>query len=196
MISRKGQACSVEFVLDKCSEGRACAQETDDMKQMQWIGVLMVAALFLSGCVNQGTSKDLTSGLEYSYKGLSIDGAQLMVTHNGVDSEVNAAPVFSIADEPYIVFKGLHGFTSKDGKYAMGLDIAVKDATGKTIISKNDIVPKAMSTAEYLDVLGKFNPYIKIGNPMKLGETYTWTARIYDKYGEGEITTSLQFTVQ
>ena len=148
-----------------------------------------LVAIIFSAC-SVGVNKDLTTGLSYSYNGLSVD----KVSFVGPDNTIKGDNVVPVNSSVAILMEGLRGFVLKDEKASPGLMLQVKDSDGKAIIDESDLFgAQTYSEADASVIRGS----VTVGNPMKAGETYHVTMRVWDKNKEdNEITAEIDIVVR
>lgn len=149
----------------------------------------LFATLLLPAC-QVGVSKDLTSGLTYTYKGLGAEEVYLFM--NDAEFDGNEFP---FGNKVYMQFSGVSGFKARDGKIFPGMSIQVKDATGATILDSADLFTEFEDAGIDQEMSKELHGNITIGEPMTEGSEYTWTVKIWDKNGEGTIDAVMKFVV-
>jgi len=83
----------------------------------------------------------------------------------------------------------------KDGKVFPGLSMEVTDATGNYVLNEADLFGTSLEgySAEEASVL---RGTVTVGTPMQSGETYHCKIRVFDKNGDAEIMSELDFKVK
>lgn len=140
--------------------------------------VALISCLLFTACsLGGGVSKDLATGLTYHYAHCVVRDVQLVNARNipFTDNIVHMGATFLISAT------GIHNFTLTDGKAHPGCELTLKDKSNKTIAQVPDLLESSakdgISTSGPLDL----SATITMSPPLVSGETYTITARFFDK---------------
>jgi hypothetical protein len=147
---------------------------------------------FLYSCSpGEKSEKDFDSGLSVSNTGLTVKDAYL-VDHNNQPIDKDRVPFDAQVD---IVLQDVQNWVLKDGKAFPGLMITVTDPKGIAVIDEADLLKNANGYSP--EDAGILRGKVKIGDPMKRGETYHVKMRVWDhNKPENEIITQADFMVQ
>ena len=97
-------------------------------------------------------------------------------------------------NEPaYIIFEGLSGFKSNDGKISLGLSLIATDSDGKTILNYPDLYNNKEITIEEFN--SQIAPYIEFTKG-KANNPVTCIATIWDKNSDNKITSDIILNVE
>jgi hypothetical protein len=131
------------------------------------------------------------TGLSYSYNGFSVEEVFFVDPDNNAKNNNEVQLNTSVA----IAFQGIGNYELKDGKAFPGLMLSVTDKQGVVIINEPDLFANSEGySATDASVL---RGTITIGDPMKIGETYHVTMRVWDKNKlENELTAELDMVVK
>ncbi len=138
-----------------------------------------------------GVSKDLTSGLTYTYKGLGVEEVYLLKDEVEFDDAA-----FPFGSKVYMQFSEVSGFKARDGKVFPGMSIKITDKEGSVILDAADLLAEFEEAGIDQEMAGELHGNITVGEPMEMGEEYTWTVKIWDKNGEGTIDAVMKFVVK
>jgi len=140
-----------------------------------------IATLFLLfSCNNQSESK-----FEFTHEETGLSFTKCIAIQWNDTLENNIVPIDSTVEMQFI---GCSGFKLYEGKAFVGASMTLADSTGNILFKNEDLF------IDY-DTIG-FEPnlvkervgiFLVTGNPMKKGGTYKWTAKIWDKKGNGKI---------
>ncbi len=140
--------------------------------------IAVISCLALTACsISGGRSKDLATGLTYRYAHCSVRDVQLVDTRNipFTSNIVHMGATFLVSAT------GIQNFTLTDGKAYTGCELTLKDRFNKTVARVPDILESSakdgISTPGPLDLAAT----ITMSPPLMSGETYTITARFFDK---------------
>ena len=138
----------------------------------------IVSCLLFTACsLGGGVSKDVATGLTYHYTHCVVQDVQLVNPRNipFTDNIVHIGATFLISAI------GIQNFTLTEGKAHPGCELILKDKTNKTIAQVPDLLESSakdgISTSGPLDLAAT----ITLSPPLVTGETYTITARFFDK---------------
>lgn len=149
---------------------------------MKSIISLITICLFATACnFSAGTKKDLATGFSIKYNGFSV-GEFGLVT-NGKETKSNQVEMGQVID---IEVDNIQNYVEKDGRVFPGLDLRVVDKDGNVVLDGADILADANGfDPKNAAVL---SGTITVGAPMKSGQTYHATMKIWDKQNpESEI---------
>ena len=148
--------------------------------------------VLLAGCnFSVGTKADLMTGLSSSWNGLS---AETIYFVDQEDQSITNKQV-SWNTECSFVFEGISNYTVKDGNVYPGLTMTVTDKSGAEIVMFDDMLSSYTEGVSPTDA-GVLRASLTVGDPMKVGEAYTVTARVFDKNNaEAEIVSKITVTV-
>lgn len=142
---------------------------------MKSIISLTAICLFVTACnFSVGTKKDLATGFSIKYNGFSI--GEFGLVSNGKEtksSQVDIGQVIAIEVDD------IQNYVLKDGRAFPGLDLRVVDKDGNVVLDGADILANAegYEPAKAAVLRGT----ITVGEPMKSGQTYHATMKIWDK---------------
>lgn len=161
------------------------------MKKPLTLIVNLALIASLTGCsFSAGTKADLMSGLQSSWNGLSVESILFV---DDQDQSISNKEVKLNTDCSF-VFEGIENFTIKDGNAFPGLTMLVTDMNGNEIINFGDLFESYAEGVPPTDA-SVLRATLTVGDPMKIGETYTINARVFDKNGEGEIVSKIEVKV-
>lgn len=95
---------------------------------------------------------------------------------------------FELGKKVSLYITGLKGFTVENNKVYAGWSMVLTDSKGTIILDYKDAFSNYASGIE-VEKMSNVNIYINTGNPMKVGEMYTWTSTLWDKKGKNKIST-------
>lgn len=161
------------------------------MKKTLFISFLLIELVFTGCNFSVGTKADLTSGLSSSWNGLNAE------TIYFVDQEDQSITKKQVTwnTECSFVFEGISNYTLKDGNAFPGITLTVTDQAGAEIVAFDDMLANYTEGVSATDA-SVLRASLTVGDPMKVGETYTVTARVFDKQNaEAEIVSKVTVTV-
>lgn len=161
------------------------------MKKTLFISFLLIALVFTGCNFSVGTKADLTSGISSSWNGLNAE------TIYFVDQEDQSITNKQVTwnTECSFVFEGISNYTLKDGNAFPGITLTVTDQAGAEIVAFDDMLANYTEGVSATDA-SVLRASLTVGDPMKVGETYTVTARVFDKQNaEAEIVSKVTVTV-
>ncbi len=161
------------------------------MKKTIFISFLLIALVFTGCNFSVGTKADLTSGISSSWNGLNAE------TIYFVDQEDQSITNKQVTwnSECSLVFEGISNYTLKDGNAFPGITLTVTDQAGAEIVAFDDMLANYTEGVSATDA-SVLRASLTVGDPMKVGETYTVTARVFDKQNaEAEIVSKVTVTV-
>ena len=138
-----------------------------------------------------GKKKDFMTGLSVSNSGFSVDQSYLVGPDNTKKGD-NKVPINTTVA---IVLEGIENYEIKDGLAYPGLMLTVVDDKGNAVLDEQDLLAdyNGVSPADAAILRGT----ITAGNPMRSGETYHVTMRVWDKNKiENEIIAEVDIDVQ
>jgi hypothetical protein len=138
-----------------------------------------------------GVKLDVNTGAKTSYSGFSVDEIYIVDANDKqlTSNEVELDTKFSI------VYQGIENYTLKDGNAFPGLSLQVTDASGADVLSNADLLASYTEGVSVEDAT-VLRGSVTVGEPMKSGETYHCKIRVFDKNGDAEITSELDFKVK
>jgi hypothetical protein len=138
-----------------------------------------------------GVKLDINTGTKTSYSGFSVDEIYIV---DAEDKQLGSNEI-PLDTKFSIVYQGLENYTVKDGKVFPGLSIEVTDATGNFVLNEADLFSTTAEgyTAEEASIL---RGTVTVGAPMQSGETYHCKFRVFEKNGDAEIMSELDFKVK
>ena len=128
------------------------------------------------------------SNISIESNGLSVDDAYLSSYGQRFDSDQ-----LQFQTKVHLNLDGVKGYSVKDEKVFIGCSMQVFDKTGHAILDEADLFPGENGLDR--NTAGNLFLSLIVGTPMKLGETYFWKVKIWDKVGKGQIKTELKFRV-
>lgn len=152
------------------------------------IYIVFFALLLVFSCKNQSESK-----FEFTHKENILSFSKCIAIQWEDTLKNNYVPFDSTVEMQFI---GCSGFKLYDGKAFVGASMTLADSIGNILFQNEDLF------LDY-DTIG-FEPslvkervgiFLVTGHPMKKGGTYKWTAKIWDKKGNGKIEASALITV-
>jgi hypothetical protein len=154
--------------------------------------ILILIALVCSSCnFSVGTKTDLTSGLSSSWNGLSAENIYFVDPED--QSITNKQVTWNT--ECSFVFEGISNYSLKDGNAFPGITLTVTDPSGAEVVAFDDMLASYTEGVSPTDA-AVLRASLTVGDPMKVGETYTVTARVFDKQNAGaEIVSKATVTV-
>lgn len=150
------------------------------------VGILG-AFIFLSfmSCNTQptlsaGVKKDLATGLTAKYS--NVEPGKIMLVMN--DEVLNHTDI-PLGESFQLIDDNVKGLTEKDGKFAVGCSLSIKDKNGKELLNEPDLLKGDGG------IFNKDITYLKCtintGDPMQWEETYAVNVTFWDKNGTGKI---------
>ncbi len=153
------------------------------MKLTRYIFIFSATSLFIScffSCNNIQKQKFI---LTYSEKGLSFSNYYIIQWKDTLTE--NIMPLDSTAEMQFV---GLTGFKLTDGKAFVGASMTVQDSVGTILFHNNDLFLDYDSIGfDPVMVKERVGIFLETSHPMIKGSTYTWSTRIWDKKGDGEL---------
>jgi hypothetical protein len=151
---------------------------------------LFLAFSLLFGCAI-GTSTDLSTGQKTDNKGLSFEETYLTV--DGVklsNNEVQMGKVLKVN------FDGITGFNLDSNKLVRpGMSMQVVSVQGEEILFAENLLSNYTQNGLSPLFAASLNSTLTIGNPMKIGESYEVSIRIWDDLSENEINSKITILV-
>lgn len=160
---------------------------------MKYVSIILsvCCTLTLVACnFSAGTNKDLSTGLSYRYNGFAVEKVVLVDSENSIKNDNEVVMDSKVA----IAIEGLTNYVLKDEKAFPGLQLTVTDKQGNAVIDEADLFAdtEGYSAEDAAFVRGT----VTIGEPMKAGETYHVTVRVWDKNKtENELTAEVDLVV-
>ncbi|KPM47391.1 hypothetical protein [Jiulongibacter sediminis] len=155
---------------------------------MKQISLLLLSSLLLS--CSAGVKKDFLSGLKVTNSGLAFEQAYMSSDGKSLQTDQ-----LKTGQKVTLQLTGVKGFELIDDMAYPGATIEVIDKTGVKAMELADLFSSYNETgvkptdAQYLSTA------LTIGNPLLVGETYTFKSHFWDKNGSGEINGEMEFTV-
>ena len=138
-----------------------------------------------------GVKLDALTGLRVSYNGLGVESCFL--TSGGERLTTKQVPTGATVK---LHLGGVEGFVEEKGRVYPGGSLVVEDADGKAVFSERDAFAeydaKGVSPADAKSL----SLSLKIGSPIRPGQTYVWKSRFWDKRGKGAITSEVKIEVK
>ncbi len=131
---------------------------------------------------NKEITTEKTNNVKYNEIYLFSNSTKNVITDNSIN----------INEPVYIIFEGLSGFKSSDGKISLGLSLIATDNKGKTILNYPDLYnDEDISLEEFSSQIA---PYVEFSsgtanNPIKCVIT------IWDKNSNEKITSKLDLNI-
>jgi hypothetical protein len=161
------------------------------MKKSLTLLLNLVFILSLTSCsFSTGTKADLMTGLQSSWNGLSVESIYFV---DEQDQSISNKQI-KWNSECSFVFEGIENFMITDGNAFPGLNMKVTDLSGNEVIDFGDMMESYAEGLPPTDA-SVLRATLTVGDPMKVGEIYTLSARVYDKNGEGEIVSKIEVKV-
>lgn len=161
------------------------------MKRVAYLSFL-ISLFILSACdTGKAVKNDQGSGLSMKYNGFVIDELTLVDASN----QPMDKNIVKRSTEVAIVAKGLGNFTLKDEKAYPGLTLSVTNKEGVVILHEVDFFAgnDGYTPADASVIRGT----ITVGDPMKSGQTYHVTMKVWDKLKpETELTAEVDLVVE
>ena len=133
------------------------------------------------------TSKNIvtkkTDNVKYDEIYLFSNNTKNVITDNKVNFNEPA----------YIIFEGLSGFKSNDGKISLGLSLIATDSDGKTILNYPDLYNNEEISFEEFN--SQIAPYIEFTGA-NANNPVTCIATIWDKNSDNKITSEITLNVE
>jgi len=161
------------------------------MRSINYFLVFGIAWILSSCNFSAGTNKDLKTGLSYSYNGFGLDNVYFV----GPEDKLQTDNKVDLNSKVAIIVEGLRNYTLKDDKASPGLMLSVTDKDGKFIINEADLFAGGEGyTPEQASVM---RGTVTVANPMKSGEKYMISMKIWDKNKpESEFTANVEIEVK
>lgn len=128
------------------------------------------------------------SNISIESNGLSVDDAYLSSYGQRFDSDQ-----LQFQTKVHLNLDGVKGYSIKDDKVFIGCSMQVFDKQGNALLDEADLF--AGGNGLDRNTAGNLFLALIVGTPMKLGETYLWKVKVWDKVGNGEVKTELKFKV-
>jgi hypothetical protein len=144
---------------------------------------------FLSRC-SVGVNKDLLTGLTYSYKGLSLEDAYLVI--DNIKLKTNE---IEYGERVNIILSGVKGYELDNGKVEIGCKIVVSDSEGNAVISADDVFAASYEGGLAPEDAEVLSTALTVGKPLEIGKEYTWKSLFWDKNGKGTINTEIKIKI-
>jgi hypothetical protein len=154
-----------------------------------YLSFVFISFLLFFSCKNQPESK-----FEFTHKENNLSFSKCIAIQWKDTLKNNFVPFDSTVEMQFI---GCSGFKLFDGKAFVGASMILADSLDNILFQNKDLF------IDY-DTVG-FEPnlvkervgiFLVTGHPMKKGGTYKWTAKIWDKKGNGKIEAIAFITVK
>ena len=154
--------------------------------------LLVLSALVWCSCeFSAGKKKDFNTGLSVSNDGFTLEESYLVGPDNTRKAD-NKVPLNSTVA---IVVEGIENYELKDGKAYPGLMLTVTDAAGNAVLDEQDLL--ADNSGFVPSDAAVLRGTVTVGSPMRSGETYHVTMRVWDKNKfENEIVAEVDIDVE
>ncbi len=153
---------------------------------------LLPSVLLLSAChFSAGVKKDLVTGLTIKNNALSYEDYQLMKGGQKLTDN-------SIAYGEMLVlrFTGVKYFKEEGGKVFPGMELTLKDNTGKVLLNYADMLKDVSANGVSATEAATMKADLTIGPPVKTDQTCQLELRIYDKKGDGSIVATMPLHIK
>lgn len=174
------------------------------MRLFPLTSINLILCCLISGCISSSQSQEQISqpiptlSPQASPTALVLTVEQVLLAKDGSEGKLEPVDetIFSRGENVNMVLVNVKGFVKgSDGKNKFDMDIHVKDAAGKIILSQNN----SLGMEGHRDLPGNVarTPYgvFKTSNQLSPGD-YTITLTLYDQIGEGIVTKSKTVTLQ
>ncbi|MBW4552336.1 MAG: hypothetical protein KME35_14690 [Aphanocapsa sp. GSE-SYN-MK-11-07L] len=174
------------------------------MRLFPLTGISLIVCCLISGCMSSSQSQEQigqpmpTLSPQASPTAPVLTVEQVLLAKDGSDGKLKPLDenIFSRGENVNMVLLNVKGFVKgSDGKNKFDMDIQVKDAEGKVILSQNNL----LGTEGHRDLPGNVarTPYgvFKTSSQLAPGN-YTITLTLYDQVGEGVVTKSKTVALQ
>ena len=156
------------------------------MKKIQVIFSMALFIVLMNSC-EMGIKKDLITGLSVSNQDLNYENASVYVEGNKTtDTEF---PIKSMLE---LRVEGINGFTEENGVVYVGASMTVSDIDNNEILNYPDLFSEYDSTGFSPMDAKQITLTLTTADPLVSGHKYIWRTRIWDKKGNGEITTEME----
>jgi hypothetical protein len=157
---------------------------------MRKIFYLFLIATFSSGCnSSKPVKKEYSSGI--TTLGTKITCENIFISVNGRKVENNE---FTYGERFYVNFDDLRGLVRKNKKVLPGMKIALVNASGDTIMRKDDLYSEITDGFELKPF--QLAADLTAASPIKSGTDYSLVVKIWDKNGTGNFTAQYDFKVK
>jgi hypothetical protein len=131
--------------------------------------------------------KDLV-GIKTTSKGLAP--AKVYIVSNGSLKSTDV----KVGQKLTMYFEGLTGYAVQpDTTVGMGASMMVVDKDGANVLEYSDLFKDNLATP--LSKATSVTLYLKVGDPMKAGQTYRWKMRVWDKNNKNSVESSITLKV-
>ncbi|MBU0486701.1 MAG: hypothetical protein KKA07_05540 [Bacteroidetes bacterium] len=149
----------------------------------------LFALLIIFGACSVGVKKDLITGMNFKYEGLSV--VDVYPTQDNERMNSNEA---EYGRKLYIQLRDVGNLTEKDGLANIGCAIEITDTAGNKILESADIFEG--SKAKKASELSALFINLDVIDPLVVGQKYLWKANFFDKNGKGHIDIDFEFVVK
>lgn len=142
--------------------------------------ILISFVILINSCVSNKTKQFI---LSHSEKILSFSEYYVIQWEDTLTENL-----ISLDSTAEMQFVGVTGFNTKDGKAYVGASMTVKDSTGTVLFHNDDLFLDYDSIGfDPVMVKERIGIFLVTSHPMVKGSTYSWSTRIWDKKGNGEL---------
>ncbi|MFN8340295.1 MAG: hypothetical protein U0V64_01400 [Cyclobacteriaceae bacterium] len=128
-------------------------------------------------------------GIRRNFEGLTCEHS--VVTSDGPV----VSPVVHPGQKLTFVLSGLKGFAvSEEGRVNFGASIVVRNKANQPVVEVSDVFEN--STGYDPATAASLRLHLQIGDPMKVGELYVWTVRLWDKLSNRSMDATVQLEMQ
>jgi len=155
------------------------------MRYGMWLGLLGVAMILAGtgGCnFSVGTRSDFVSGLSVQNNGLGMEDAYLVV--DGAKLQKRS---LSMGETLVLYLEGVQGFTALNGRVYPGASLQVMDSAGNIILDEPNLFAQYETAGVEPAAARQLTLSFTAGEPMKSGEEYAFSYRVWDLRGQGQI---------
>jgi hypothetical protein len=143
--------------------------------------------IILAGC---GLLDEKSTNITLKPNGLTATQGDLMAEKN-----LSTEAEFPLGTELDYILKGVTGYSLKDDKALFGCSMTVTDqSNSQEILNYADLFSESGEGYSKEDA-GLLTLTLSIGYPMKVGHSYRWNLRVWDKRGKGELIAEITFKV-
>ena len=172
------------------------------------IAVIIIVGLIVSGVVlyfvfsgeksSEGTIfHDKPTGLIITSKGELVPGEYLFVKYtspSGLPIKMSNNEI-NLGNKVQIEISDIEGWIFENERAFLAASMKVVSSKGEVILDESNLFSDYETSGVSIEDSKIVAPKFTIGTPMISGETYTWTSKIWDLRGEGEINTEVELKV-
>lgn len=153
-----------------------------------WFLFIVSTFLVASSC-SVGYMKDAETGLKLKYNGFSMEDVYLKI--DGKKFNSNQIPY---GRRVYIEIVGLDQFHVFNGKASIGCEVTITDKDGIEVMHSPDVF--TFTDGGYdATLLEEITISMPALYPLKVGETYHWEGRFWDKYSEATMNSEVDVKI-